>query len=798
MNRLLRLLSAAVMAVTLLVVLGGAGLLYLINNYDGGLPDHRQLADYEPPVATRIHAGDGRLLAEYARQNRTYVPIEAVPERVKQAFVSAEDQHFYDHPGIDLLGIARAVVSNLQRAGDNRRPEGASTITQQVAKNFLLNNELSYQRKLKEIVLALRIERAFTKDRILELYLNEIFLGNRSYGVASAALNYFDKSLDELTVAEAAMLAGLPKAPSSYDPVDNPEAALQRRNYVLGRMLADGYITAAEADAARAEPITLHSRSAIQTAEADFFIEEVRRQLVGRLGEEGFYEGGLSVRVTLSPVLQAAADRALRNGLVNYDRRQGWRGPWGKLDLAAAGDDWLAALQGLDPGFELGDWRRGVVLSSKGGRVEIGLDDGSRVRLGADDVSWTRRQPLAVGDTVVMEEVGEPDARSWLLRQRPEVEGAIVALDPHTGRVLAMSGGFSYRQSKFNRATQAHRQPGSAFKPFVYLSALELGMTPVSIVLDAPISLDQGPGLPRWEPENYSEDFLGPITLRVGLERSRNLISVRVAQRVGMDHIIETARRLGLGSQLQRNLAASLGSNEVTPIELAGAYAELVNGGHKIEPILIERIQDRHGRTIMRADPRSCDGCAEVAWNGQPPPVIPNTRPIVVDPRNAYQMVNMLEGVVERGTAKDALVLGKPLAGKTGTTNDSKDVWFVGFSPDLVVAVFIGYDQPRSLGKRTTGASLALPVWIDVMREALKDQPATPFRTPPGVSLVRVDATTGRLAHGGGQNVIAEAFIPGTEPGRDRSSVEESTDKDPFAVPRAAGRNSAPSSGGLY
>lgn len=797
MKRLLRLLSAAIMAVTLLVVLGGAGLLYLVNNYGGGLPDHRQLADYEPPVATRIHAGDGRLLAEYARQNRTYVPAEAIPERVKSAFVAAEDQHFYHHPGIDVLGIARAVVSNLQRLGDNRRPEGASTITQQVAKNFLLGNELSYQRKLKEMLLALRIERAFSKDRILELYLNEIFLGNRSYGVASAALNYFDKSLDELTVAEAALLAGLPKAPSTYDPVNHPEAALQRRNYVIGRMLEDGYITPEEATSARAEPIALHPRSAIQTAEADFFIEEVRRQLVARLGEEGFYEGGLSVRVTLSPTLQAAADRALRRGLASYDRRQGWRGPIGTIDLAGAGEDWLPRLQAFDPGFELGDWRRGVVLASKSGRVEIGLDDGTATRLGADDASWTRRLPLAVGDAVVMEQVGEPENRQWILRQRPELEGAVVALDPHTGRVLAMSGGFSYRQSKFNRATQAHRQPGSSFKPFVYLAALESGMTPVTIMDDSPISLDQGAGLPRWEPENYTEDFLGPITLRVGLERSRNLISVRVAQEVGMDHIIETARRLGLGSQIQRNLAAALGTNEVTPIELAGAYAELVNGGHKIEPILIERIQDRHGRTILRGDPRPCDGCSAVSWDGSQPPAIPNTRPIVVDPRNAYQMVSMLEGVVERGTAKDALELGKPLAGKTGTTNDNKDAWFVGFSPDLVVAVFVGYDQPRSLGKRATGATIALPIWIDVMREALKDMPATPFRTPPGLSLVRVDATTGRLARGGG-NVIAEAFIPGTEPGRDRSTVEESTDKDPFAVPKAAGQGASPSSSGLY
>ena len=797
MKRLFRVLSALVMALTLLVILGGAGALYMINNYDGGLPDHRQLADYEPPTATRVHAGDGRLLAEYARQNRIFVPSEAIPERVKQAFIAAEDQHFYDHPGVDVFGIGRAVVSNLERLRSNRRPEGASTITQQVAKNFLLSSELSYERKLKEIILALRIERTFTKDRILELYLNEIFLGNRSYGVAAAALNYFDKSLDELTVAEAALLAGLPKAPSAYDPGENPTAAMQRRDYVLTRMQADGYITPVEAAAARAEPIALRQRTATQTAEADFFIEEVRRQLVARLGEQGFYEGGLSVRVTLSPALQAAADRALRHGLASYDRRQGWRGPWGTLDVAAAGEAWLEQLQAQDPGFELGEWRRGVVLRAKGGRVEIGLDDGARVTLSGDDVAWTKRSPLAVGDTVVMEEVGEPDARRWVLRQRPSIEGAVVALDPHTGRVLAMSGGFSYRQSKFNRATQAHRQPGSSFKPFVYLAALESGMTPVSVMLDAPISLSQGAGLARWEPENFSNDFLGPITLRVGLERSRNLVSVRVAQKVGMDRIIELARRLGLGSQVQRNLAASLGSNEVTPIELAGAYAELVNGGHKIDPVLVERIQDRHGRTIMRADPRGCEGCAVAVWDGSLPPEIPNTRPIVVDPRHAYQMVSMLEGVVQRGTAKDALEIGKPLAGKTGTTNDNKDTWFVGFSPDLVVAVWVGYDQPKSMGRRATGGTVALPIWIDVMKDALADKPATPFRTPPGLSIVRVNATSGKLASGG-QNVIAEAFLPGTEPGRERSTVEESTEKDPFAVPRGSAGSASPAGSGIY
>ena len=733
MKRLFRLLSAAMMAVTLLVVLGGAACSTSSTTTTAACPTTAQLADYEPPTATRVHAGDGRLLAEYARQNRVFVPSEAIPERVKQAFIAAEDQHFYDHPGIDVFGIGRALVSNLERLRSNRRPEGASTITQQVAKNFLLSSELSYERKFKEILLALRIERTFTKERILELYLNEIFLGNRSYGVAAAALNYFDKSLDELTIAEAALLAGLPKAPSSYDPVEHPEAALAAAR--LCARPACG--TTATSRRPRPRP-RAPSRSRCTSA---------RRRRPPRPTSSSRRSGASWSRGWASRASTRAACRC-----ASPCPRPCRRPPTGRCGTASPPT--TAARAGAAPGARstspppatLGSssCRRSTPASSSatgaaasccGPRAagsRSAWTTAQRVPLSGDDVAWTKRQPLAVGDTVVMEEVGEPDERRWVLRQRPSIEGAVVALDPHTGRVLAMSGGFSYRQSKFNRATQAHRQPGSSFKPFVYLAALESGMTPVSIVLDAPISLSQGAGLARWEPENFSNDFLGPITLRVGLERSRNLISVRVAQKVGMDHIIELARRLGLGSQVQRNLAASLGSNEVTPIELAGAYAELVNGGHKIEPVLVERIQDRHGRTIMRADPRGCDGCAVAAWDGGPPPAIPNTRPVVVDPRHAYQMVSMLEGVVQRGTAKDALELGKPLAGKTGTTNDNKDTWFVGFSPDLVVAVWVGFDQPKSMGRRATGATVALPIWIDVMKDALADKPATPFRTPPG------------------------------------------------------------------
>ncbi|MFO1037766.1 MAG: penicillin-binding protein 1A [Geminicoccaceae bacterium] len=763
MRRLFRFLGRLVMFGVGLVVVAVAAVAGLVYLDAGDLPDHRQLAAYEPPTATRIHGGDGSLLAEYAREKRVFVPVEAMPDRLKQAFIAAEDQNFYRHFGVDPVGVIRAAIDNIQRAKENKRPQGASTITQQVAKNFLLSNELSFERKIKEAVLALRIEEAFTKDKILELYLNEIFLGNRSYGVAAAALNYFDKSLDELSLGEMAFLGGLPKAPASYDPRKNMDTALERRNYVLQRMQEDGYITPAEAEAARQEPLQVKDQTATEIASADFFVEEVRRQLVDRLGEAGFYEGGLSVRTTLSADMQAMADEALRRGLVKFDRNHAYRGPWGNIDLKAAGKEWPAALAAQDPGFELRSWRTGVVLSGKGG-VEVGLADGSRIALDGNDVRWaSRRQALKPGDLVLVE---PQDGGGWSLRQRPVVEGAVVAMDPHTGRVLAMSGGFSFRQSKFNRATQAWRQPGSSFKPFVYLAALENGYTPSSIVLDAPISIDQGPGKPPWRPENYSERYYGPTTLRVGLEKSRNVMTVRLAQAIGIDAVIDVAHRFGIDQRMERHLAAALGTQEVTVLRLATAYAQLVNGGRQLEPYLVEEIQDRHGRIVMRRETRPCDGC-NAAWaDGALPPPLPDNRPEIVDPRIAFQVVNILEGVIERGTAEEALSLGRPLAGKTGTTNDAKDAWFVGFSPDLVIAVWIGYDQPASLGDQATGAKLALPIWMDVMAKATEGERPIPFRTPPGVLLVRVDAASGRLASGDGKDIIAEAYLPGTEPVR--------------------------------
>jgi penicillin-binding protein 1A len=803
---ILRLALAAVVT----TVVGAAVLFWALDRFAFDLPDAGRLAVYEPPTATRLYAGDGRLLAEYAREKRVFVPYDAIPPRVVQAFVAAEDQHFWHHFGLDPLGIVRAALANLRRLqeGEIGRPQGASTITQQVAKNFFLTNEVSLERKLKEAVLALRLERTFSKEKILELYLNEIYLGGRAYGVAAAALAYFDKALDELTLAEAALLAGLPKAPSAYDPLRNPQAARARRDYVLGRMLEDGYIDRAAFEAARAEPLVTRQRPPESFVVADFFTEEVRRQLVARLGEAGFYEGGLAVRTTVDPNLQALADRALRAGLSAYDRKHGFRGPLGRIDPAAP--DALARLRAFDPGFELLDWQVALVRGAGRDGLEILLPDGSTGLVPLAELAWARRvdeagrlgpavrearQVATPGDLILVEPL--PGAnRRFALRQRPLVEGALVALDPHTGRVLAMSGGFSYRQSQFNRATQARRQAGSAFKPFVYLAALEAGMTPSSIVLDAPIVIDQGPGLPKWRPENYSQQYYGPTTLRVGLEKSRNLMTVRLAQDIGMERIIELARRFGIERGLEPFLSTALGANEVTPLALTTAYAMLVNGGKRIEPYLVERIQDRWGRTVFRRDGRDCPGCSGVAWRGQLPPEPADERPQVVDPRHAFQMVNMLQGVIERGTATAARVLGRPLAGKTGTTNDAKDAWFVGFSPDLVVGVFVGFDQPASLGPRETGASVALPIWIDFMKGALDGTPPVPFRTPPGIHLVQVDAATGRRPGPDTKVVVSEAFLPGTEPPAGAPAPIAPTSDLPTAGPVLP--SGGPSPGGLY
>ena len=805
-------------SVLVLLALGAAaGGIYIFYKFGQGLPDYRQLADYEPDVMTRVQAGDGSLLAEFATEKRVFVPIAAMPKKVVQAFISAEDKNFYQHPGIDPVGIARALVVNLKNMGSDRRPVGASTITQQVAKNFLLTADVTVERKIKEAILAFRIERALTKDRILELYLNEIYLGFGSYGVAAAAYNYFNKSLDQLTIGEAAYLAGLPKAPNNYNPVRYPQIAKGRRDYVLGRLLEDAVITQAEYDESVAEPLTIRERDEQRyVGDAEYFSEEVRRELLNRYGEDQLYKGGLSVRTTLDPKLQEIASHALREGLLIYDRRHGWRGAIAKREIKD--DAWMPALRSVKAPGGLSPWRMAIVRKVHNDRVEIGMTDGSTGTIPMSELTWARKwlegerrgpsvkspsDVLAVGDVVAVEPVAKDSGgheypkNTFGLRQIPAIEGSLVALDPHTGRVLAMVGGYSYERSQFNRVTQAERQPGSAFKPFVYLSALEQGYTPSTIILDAPFVIDQGPGLPKWRPGNYSNTFYGPSTMRLGLEKSRNLMTVRLAQTVGMDKIADVAHRFGVVDKLPQQLAMSLGAAETSLLKLTTGYAMFVNGGKQIHPTLIDRVQDRHGTTIFRNDTRTCAACEASFWTGQPVPTLPDERPSVTDPASAYQMVSMLEGVVQRGTGARIRALGKPVAGKTGTTNDEQDTWFVGFAPDLAVGVFVGFDQPRSLGPEEQGASVAAPVFLDFMKGALADKPATPFRVPPGIRLVRVNAETGLPARPGERHVILEAFKPDNVP-TDRTATIEGYGESPSA---SAGPTQLPSTmgtGGLY
>ena len=764
-------------SLVLLAALAGGAIAFVFFHYGRDLPDHNQLAAYEPPVMTRVHAGDGRLLAEHAREKRLFVPVSAMPQRLVQAFLAAEDKAFYEHFGVDPISVANAVVTNLVNMVGNgeRRPIGASTVTQQVAKNFLLSNELSFSRKIKEAILAMRIEDAFTKDQILELYLNEIYLGAGSYGVAAAALNYFDRSLNDLSLEEIAYLAALPKAPNNYHPVRKHEAAVARRNWVLDQMIANGAVSEAEAEAAMQAPLRTRNRAPETFVEAPHFAEEVRRWLQARYGDDALYEGGLSVRTTVDPALQAIADRSLRGGLVAYDQRRGWRGPLTQVDPAG---DWRQMLGAEELPPVPKPWRLAAVLTVEAGRAEIGFADGAVGAIALDDLRWARKargkgrlgpevtaahQVLSAGDVVPVAPVEGRDG-SYALRQIPAASGALVALDPHTGRVLALVGGFDFATSEFDRATQARRQPGSAFKPFVYLAALDHGYTPASIVLDAPVVIDQGEHLRKWKPANYTERFYGPSTLRVGLEESRNLMTLRVAQDIGMKTVGDYAARFGLYEDLPELPSAALGSMETTPLDLAAAYAMLVNGGRKIEPAFVERIQDRNGRTVYRRDARDCDRCWPGEWHHQLPPILRDIRPVIADPRTTYQVVSMLEGAVQRGTGRALRKLDATIGGKTGTTNEFRDAWFVGFTPDLVAAAYVGFDQPQSLGWKESGGRVAAPIVRDFFAGALADKPAVPFRVPPGIRFVRVERGSGALPGPASDDVIVEAFLPGTEP----------------------------------
>lgn len=786
------------------------GAVYL-NQLNATLPDYTVLKDYQPPVTTRVHAADGTLLAEYARERRLFQPIETIPPLIINAFISAEDKDFYTHSGIAVDGVVRALRDNVMARidGNDSIQGGGSTITQQVAKNFLLTSEQTWDRKIQEAILALRIESTFSKNKILELYVNEIFLGLNSYGVAAAALNYFDKALYELTLSEAAYLAALPKGPNNYHPFRRPKQAIERRNWVIDRMVENGYVTAEEAAKAKEEPLNVKPRtSGSQLFSAEYFTEEVRRQLGKLYGEAELYGGGLSVRTTLDPHLQEYARRALMDGLIHYDHGEGFRGPIASVDITS---DWGVAVNAVKPLSDVPEWTLAVVLEMGDNEGRIGIRPATDIEgkvsaervtgtLAGPDIKWVSKKLgsiLKPGDVIYVSKLPDREG-AYTLEQVPELEGALVAMDPRTGRVLAMVGGFSYAESEFNRATQAMRQPGSSFKPIVYSAALDNGYTPASVVLDAPIEIVNGDGS-VWRPENYAQEFYGPQTLRRGIERSRNVMTVRLAKDLGMPLISDYAKMFGIYDELNPVLAMALGAGETTDMRMTAAYATIANGGRRIVPTLIDRIQDRYGKTIYRHDERVCDGCTADGWNQQGEPLIIDNREQVLDPMTAYQITSMMEGVVQRGTGTGAKSLGRPVAGKTGTSNDYKDAWFIGFTPELAVGVYVGFDTPRNMGRQSTGGEMAVPIFTEFVAKALKGKPPTPFNMPGGMAQVWIDPGTGVKANGGDQ-AIYEAFKPGTGPnlvtsviGVDSNAFQAiQAGQDPAATDMTLGR------GGLF
>ncbi len=783
-----RIIGALLGLLVLALGVGAAAGWVVYSHFAAGLPDVKGLRDYQPPVMSRLYAGDSRLLAELATERRIFVPYSAIPDIVKRAFLAAEDQKFFQHHGIDPLAMLRAAATDVAHMGQGRRPIGASTITQQVAKNMLLGNEVSFNRKAKEVLLALRIEDSLSKERILELYLNEIYLGLSSYGVAAAAEAYFNTSLDELTIPQAAFLAALPKAPNNYNPFRFPEAARARRDWVLDRMTETGAITAAEAAAGKATPIeTAAFRKPEPLPGADYFTEAARQELVSRFGADETTQGGLVVRTTLDPALQAVADHVLRDGLLRYDqRRGGWRGPLTHLDAGPAlRTQWAAALAAVarPPGLAPG-WRLAVVLEAADAQAQLGVLDRPAgavadlphvLPLALADLAWARpplpgggvgpapkrtTEVLRPGDVVMVESLPAEPARGrsparperLALRQIPQVQGALVAIDPATGRVLALSGGWSFEMSQFDRATQANRQPGSSFKPFVYLTALEAGISPSQKFMDAPFVVDLGAN-GKWRPNNYERDFNGPVPLHVALEQSLNLVTVRVADRVGMPAVADTAIAFHLVDSMPKVLPAALGAVDTTVLREAGAYAALAAGGREVVPSFIDTVQDRDGHVVWRAPGLACDTCQDPAQ----PPTVADQRRQIADPASIYQLNLMMQGVVTRGTGTAAGAgLNRQIAGKTGTTQDFQDAWFAGFTPDLVTVVWIGFDTPSSLGDNETGGAVAAPVWHDFMAAALRSRPSLKFAAPDGLTIASYDSRFGS---------VTDAFKPGQDPG---------------------------------
>jgi penicillin-binding protein 1A len=723
-------------------------------NFSNNIPDYKFLKNYKPPVSSKVYSGKGDLVADFSKEKRVFVPYESIPNNVINSFLSAEDKNFFSHPGVDAKGVLRAVINNIQNIMTSKRLEGASTITQQVAKNFLLTNEVSINRKIKEAILAFRIERALSKNRILELYLNQIYLGSGAYGVAAASLEYFDKSIKELNYEEAALLAALPKAPSKYNPYRDPELAKFRRNLVLKNLLDNNFIDNTKYKFLKKKDIILKKNKKIFSEDSQYYIEDVRKKIIDKLTYEKVYKQGFNINTPIDLKLQKIATKSLRDGLISYDMRKGWHGV---LLNKRNKTNWSKGLEKYDLEKSI-NWDLAIVKKIRQFSAEIETKNKISGIIQYKDISWTKKefdQILKVGDVIYVKKISK---NKYSLKQLPKINGGIVVMDPYTGRVLALSGGFSFKNSEFNRATQALRQPGSAFKPFVYALALENDYTPSSLVLDAPLVLDQGTDLKMWKPENYGKKFYGLSTLRTGLEKSRNLMTVRIAQKIGVDKIAKFSNQLNIYEKPEELLSISLGSAETTLLKLTSAYAAFVNGGKLVEPIIIDRIQDSQGNTIINNEKRNCVNCKEISFFSKDFPIVEDDYKQVFSPQTAYQITSLLEGVIKRGTGKKLKNLKLNLAGKTGTTNENTDTWFIGFTSNLLVGVYVGMDNPKPLGKYETGSKVALPIFGNFVKKSIKKSDARPFKVADGMTMMVVDASNGQKANFSSKDTIIEAY----------------------------------------
>ena len=751
MNKFLRNILILISSFIILSVILIISILW---TYSNDLPDYKFLKNYKPPVSSKVYSGNGDLVADFSKEKRVFVPFNSIPKNVINAFLSAEDKNFFKHPGVDAKGVIRAVINNISNILSSKRLEGASTITQQVAKNFLLTNEVSLNRKIKEAILAFRIERALSKERILELYLNQIYLGSGAYGVAAASLEYFDKSIKDLNYSEAALLAALPKAPSRYNPYRDPDIAKFRRNLVLKNLLDNNYLTSEWYEKLTKEEIILKKNKKIYLEDAQYFIEDVRKSVIETLSYDKVYKQGFNINTPIDLNLQTIATKSLRDGLIAYDKRKGWRGP---LTNKIYNSEWKKDLEKYKLENSI-NWKLAIVKKINKFSAEIETEDNIEGVIEYQSISWTKKEfnkLLKPGDIIYVKNLKE---NIFNLQQLPKVNGGIVVMDPFTGRVLALSGGFSFKQSEFNRATQAKRQPGSAFKPFVYALALENNFTPTSLVLDAPLVLDQGDDLKMWKPENYGKKFYGPSTLRVGLEKSRNLMTVRIAQNLGVEKIVDFSKALKIYDNPEELLSISLGSAETTLLKLTSAYSVFVNGGKLVEPILIDRIQDSEGNTIFNNDKRKCINCDQISYLTNDYPEIKNNYTQIFSPETAFQMTSILEGVVQRGTAKKLKDLNLNIAGKTGTTNKNTDTWFIGFTSNVLVGVYVGSDNPTPLGKYETGSKTALPIFKSFISDSINKNDARPFKAAKGTVMMVVDPLTGQKAKFNSKNTIIEVF----------------------------------------